>query len=117
MEQPAACKAAEQQRDSAVDARMQAPYIGEETQDQQLTQVQKGFINLEDIVSDIQEAADLLSDRLYPVLRAKSTEAAKAEKTPPGEIIVPLAEDLRSLCDKTEAANEDLRSILSRLEI
>ena len=97
--------------------RTQAPYIGEETQDQQLTQVQNSFRNLENIISDIQEAADLLSDRLYPVLRAKSTEAAIAEKTPPGAIVVPLADDLRSLCDKTEAANEDLRSILSRLEI
>ena len=97
--------------------RTQAPYIGEETQGQQLTQVQESFRNLENIISDIQEAADLLSDRLYPVLRAKSTEAAKVEKTPSEGFIVPLAEDLRSLCGKAEMANEDLRNILSRLEI
>ena len=101
----------------AEQARMQAPYIGEVLEERPPNQVQEGIIKLDKIISTIQNTVNTLSDRLYPVLRAKSTEAAIAEKTPPGEIIVPLADDLRNLYNEAAAANEDLRSILNRLEL
>jgi hypothetical protein len=75
----------------------------------------QGF-RLESEIKQLGELVVSLEDRLTPVLRSSSPEAAPKDNTVP-ESLVPFADRLRDLGNTVEGINVRITDILGRLEV
>ena len=69
---------------------------------------------LKEMVDEYLDLSKHLGERLHLVLRIASSREPSGH---PANEIVPLAEDIRSITEKVEEANNALRDYLERLEI
>lgn len=78
------------------------------------SQIHAGMVSLEKTISFVEDSANVLRDRLNPVLLDPTTTDECSEKELQ-EPVVPLANDLRDLYAKAAGINEILIDILQRL--
>ncbi len=87
------------------------------TEPQRSTQTNQQYQELEAVTNHNEKLAAELTERLRAVLRPDAPIGNAGERCSPEEMLVPLAEGLRSVAKSAKRTNSVLTQLLERIEV